>query len=47
MRRDSVGKMKTLDEVIKGLSVCDDVECCYACPHSTDYNGCEIGLEQR
>lgn len=34
--------MKTLDEVIKGLSVCYDVEGCYACPQSTDYGGCDV-----
>ena len=34
--------MKTLDEVIQGLSVCDDVECCYACPHSNDYAECDV-----
>ena len=44
MRKDSVGKMKMLDEVIKAFEYCisDDINIdnCFGCPYDKEEEGC-------
>ena len=37
--------MKTLDEVIKEGSVCDEAEHCYSCRHTSAETGCDVNWE--